>query len=224
MTMSSIIHYHILNLQATGAAIVEVTSSAMTMTLPAGAPAGGPAGTQAPASPPTPAPYTIVVGADGSNPQHIADPDLDALALRLLGTLPTGPIAPGARWTAIVALNPNPPDTGTGQGSGLQLSPLRLPIANVFSRYVTVRGERATQIDGAGKIAYSNHISANGDNGLIGATGIVTSRVVFGLTTQRPLTVQAVVDVQPWVGTHHQPLGHGMRQHMVITMVDMSHA
>jgi hypothetical protein len=183
VTMGSIVRYHILRVDASGSADAEVRLSEATMSTTT----GGRTTTTRLASP---RPSLVHIGANGSMREAVGEAvgsTISAYDLNVVGTLPAGAVAPGARWTSTVVAD-LPSTLGTS------LAPIHMTTQNVFSRYLQFDGQRVAAIDSTGTLQYITDTSLGGTPVHLHLTARMTGQSLFGLAVHRTVASQEHLD------------------------------
>ncbi len=200
LTISGTVRYHVLSVDTSGTATVEISTSNLTRTT---VKKGKTVSTTLQAT----LPYTVQIGADGSQ-QGSSTIDMGALGLTALGRLPSAPVAPGSHWpvAATLAL---PADLG------LLLPPVQVPVTYTFSKVQAAGSQQAAVIDGTGPVQYV--LDASSGDAPINASfsGTMTEHVLYGLTTHRFVSGQATVDTLATLGKRR---ALGLRRPVRVTM------
>jgi hypothetical protein len=185
VTVSGTVRYHVLSVDASGAAIVEISTSNLTRTT---VKKGKPVSTTLRAT----LPYTVQIGADGSQ-QGSSTIDMGALGLTALGTLPSTAVAPGSHWPVAATL-------AVPADLGLLLPPVQVPVTYTFSKVQPAGSQQAAVIDGTGPVQYV--LDASSGDAPINATfnGTMNEHVLYGLTTHRLVSGHATVDTLATLG------------------------
>lgn len=205
LTVTASVRYHVLSVDSSGGADIQVTTSNATETRTKD---GQTASKPLDAAPP----YTIHVNPNGS---ETATPDLDigAFGLQALGTLPAAPVAPGAHWSATTTLN-------TAALLGSATTPLQVPVQYTFTKYQGAGSQRSAAIDAAGTVNYAFDMTTNAGTPVhVTLNGALTGHSLFGLSTHRLVASQIDMDLKPTLGKRHRNLGGlGLLPHIYITI------
>jgi hypothetical protein len=114
---------------------------------------------------------------------------ISAYDLNVMGTLPAGAVAPGARWTSTVV-------AGLPSTLGTSLAPMHMTTQNVFSRYLQFDGQRVAAIDSTGTLQYITDTSLGGTPVHLHLTARMTGRSLFGLAVHRTVASQEHLDLR----------------------------
>jgi hypothetical protein len=204
VTMGSIVRYHILRVDASGGAEAEVRLSKPTMSITT----GGRTTTGTLASP---RPSVVHIGADGSMREAVGS-TISAYDLNVMGTLPAGAVAPGARWTSTVVAS-LPSTLGTS------LAPMHMTTQNVFSRYLQFDGQRVAAIDSTGTLQYITDTSLGGTPVHLHLTARMTGRSLFGLAVHRTVASQEHLDMRMFMsGRTSTGTSTAVHMHLVLSV------
>lgn len=202
-TMTGIVHYKVLSVNASGGATIRVSTSNVTKTDTK----NGQTTTDTPAAQ---APYTVHVAADGRR-QDAPGFDLGSFAIQAVGTLPTASVAPGAQWNTTVSVSP-PAELGTG------VPPIQVPMQYVFSKLVTAGSQHAAAIDSTGTVQYAFDLTGqDGSTVHLTVGGNIAGHVLFGLTSHQLVSSQTTMDLQPSLGKRLRLLGK-LSPHVLVTV------
>lgn len=206
LTVTASVRYHVLSVDSSGGADIQVTTSNATQTRTKD---GQTISKQLDTMPP----YTIHVNPNGSE-TNTPDLDIGAFGLQALGSLPAAPVAPGAHWSATTTLN-------TAALLGSATTPVQVPVQYTFTKYQTAGSQRAAAIDAMGTVDYAFDMTTAAGTPLhVTLNGAVTGHSLFGLTTQRLVSSQITMDMKPTLGKRRHKLG--LLPHIYITVAIQS--
>jgi hypothetical protein len=204
ITLSNSVRFHILRADALGGADAKVSlgKAIMSMTM------GGQTTTGTLTSP---QPSVVHIDANGSMREAVGS-SISAYDLEALGTLPSGAVAPGARWTSTVVAN-LPSTLGTS------LAPMHMTAHNVFSRYLQFDGQRVAAIDSTGTLQYITDTALGGMPVHMHLTAGMTGRSLFGIAAHRTLAGQQHLDMRMFMSGHTSTGANaGVRMHIVMSV------
>lgn len=202
LTMSGVITYHILHVDATGGAEAEFSQGKLTLKTTT----GGKTTTSTLKAQPA---QVVYLSADGSQ-RGAANSARGSYALQALAALPAVPVAPGAQWTSAGAV-------GLPSMLGAALPPLNLTAHYRFANYTPAHGQRAARIDSTGTTEYVTDTTFSGAPVHLHLSATVQGQSLFGLTVRRPVDNQAHIDMRVFVsGRATTGAAMAMREHVVM--------
>ncbi len=201
--LSGVQTYHVLRVDAQGGAYAELSESHLSMTMTAN-------GHTTTTAAPTQAPLTVYLGADGS--QRGGNNGIGVFGTPALGSLPAGPVAPGAQWSSTA--HATLPST-----LGASFAPMKVTARNVFVRYGAVGGERAAVIDSTGALQYVTDTSIGGVPVHMHLSGSLSGESDFGTLSRRQLSATLHMDMRVFMTARTAgSTGQGVREHMVMSL------
>lgn len=200
---SGILHYHVLSVDASGGAMVRISTSKMTTTITA----NGKSSTDATA----PKPMTLHFGADGSVAGSEAS-SFGSYGIQALGSLPTGAVAPGGHWsTASMSDLPSSLDSS--------LAPMHMTMDNVFVKYVQADGYRSADIHSTGTLQYVTDSSLGGAPVHMHLAASMAGQSLFGASIGRLVSSQVHMDMRMFMsGKDASSSAAAMREHIVMSV------
>ena len=204
-TVSGVVRYHILRVDAAGGADAEMSLSEATMTTTT----GGRTTTTKLANQP---PIAVHLGADGTIQGAVSN-ETASYGLEAIGTLPHHAVAPGAQWTATAV-------TGlTSAFASLSRAPMHVTAHNVFSRYLRFHGQRVAAIDSTGTVQYITDTAVGGTPVHMHLNAGMTGRSLFGLAVHRTVASQQHLDIRMFMSSPTSAGANaGMSIHVVMSV------
>src|SRR5207247_2216967 len=124
-----------------------------------------------------------------------------------LGTLPSTAVGPGSHWPVAATL-------ALPADFGLLLPPAQVPVTYTFSKLQPAGGQEAAVIDGTGPVHYVLDASSGAAPVNASFDGTVNEHVLFGLTTHRIVSGQAIVDTVATLGKRRRNIGQQRSTHV----------